>query len=143
MWAGEPRRPETRRVKIELDDFGSGYSSLRHLQVLSFDKFKIDRSFVLSIDRDPVTSELVRAITGLARCLDPPVIAEGVESAAVAARVREMGRAGAQGFHYGRPMPAADVARALRSGVWPPSARHGRAPPIERQAAGLDLALSG
>ena len=87
--------------------------------------------------------KVVRAIVGLARCLDLPVIAEGVESAAVAARLREMGCAEAQGFHYGRPMPAAEIARALRSGVWPPSARHGSAPPIERRATGLDLALSG
>lgn len=129
-------------MRIKLDDFGVGYSSLRHLQVLPFDELKLDRSFVRSIDRDPEALKIVRAIAGLARCLDLPVIAEGVESPAVAARLREAGCAQAQGFYYGRPMPAAAVAQALRSGELRRSARHARVPPAGPRATGRDLALS-
>jgi hypothetical protein len=64
-------------IAIALDDFGTGYSSLQHLRMLPFDKIKIDRSFVLSLDSDPEALNFVRAIVGLASTLGMPTVAEG------------------------------------------------------------------
>ena len=96
-------------VRISLDDFGTGYSSLQHLRMLPFDNIKIDRSFVKSLDRDEEAFKIVRAITGLASTLGLAIVAEGIETAAVADLLRELGCAYGQGFHLGRPLCAADV----------------------------------
>lgn len=100
-------------IAVGLDDFGTGYSSLQHLRALPFDKIKIDRSFVQTIDDDPEAMKIVRAILGLAQTLDLPVIAEGVESAGVAVRLLELGCAEAQGFYFGKPMPGEMISAAL------------------------------
>jgi EAL domain-containing protein (putative c-di-GMP-specific phosphodiesterase class I) len=63
-----------------MDDFGTGYSSLSWLQSFPFDKIKIDRSFISSVDRSPESAAIIRAVIGLGRGLDLPVIAEGVET---------------------------------------------------------------
>ena len=105
-------------MQIELDDFGTGYSSLRHVLMLSFDKIKIDRSFVQAIGDDPEALKIIRAITSLACSLDLPVIAEGIESEFVAAQLRELGCAEGQGFHFGHAVPA-DQVEAVVNGVAP------------------------
>ena len=100
-------------IRLALDDFGTGYSSLAHLRALPFDRIKIDRSFVGSIDSNPESAVVVTAITRLAESLNLKVTAEGIEDAAVEARLREVGAAyDGQGWHFGKPMPAAEV-RAL------------------------------
>lgn len=96
-------------VRIAMDDFGTGYSSLSNLQSFPFDKIKIDRSFVSSVTDDDAARSIVRAIVGLGRSLNLPVVAEGVETEAQRRMVMEEGCPQAQGFLYGEPtsMPGA------------------------------------
>jgi len=101
-------------VQLALDDFGTGYSSLQHLQMLPFDRLKIDRSFVTSMDRDPQALKLILAIIALATTLELPVVAEGIESRAIAETLARLGCAMGQGYLYGHPMSAADI-EATRS----------------------------
>ncbi|MDG2532509.1 EAL domain-containing protein [Sphingomonas sp. HITSZ_GF] len=96
-------------IQLALDDFGTGYSSLQHLQMLPFDRLKIDRSFVAAMGRDPQAMRLVLAIVTLANTLGLPVVAEGIESAATAETLAQLGCAMGQGFLYGHPMCAMDI----------------------------------
>ena len=96
-------------VRIAMDDFGTGYSSLSTLQSFPFDKIKIDKSFVENIDADTRSKVIVRAILGLGRSLEVPVVAEGVETAEQIAFLRGEGCAELQGYAIGRPAPAKDV----------------------------------
>ena len=64
-----------------MDDFGTGYSSLSYLQAFPFDKIKIDQAFISNLDNNPQSAAIVRAVIGLGRGLDLPVVAEGVETA--------------------------------------------------------------
>ena len=75
------RRLKTLGVRIAMDDFGTGYSSLSYLQAFPFDKIKIDRAFVANLDRNSQSAAIIRAVIGLGRGLDLPVVAEGVETA--------------------------------------------------------------
>ncbi|QXF12966.1 MULTISPECIES: bifunctional diguanylate cyclase/phosphodiesterase [Sphingopyxis] len=90
-------------VRIVMDDFGTGYSSLSNLQAFPFDKIKIDRSFVSHVTDDESARSIIRAIVGLGRSLDLPVVAEGVETEAQRLMVLEEGCPQAQGFLFGRP----------------------------------------
>ncbi|MCX8475982.1 MAG: EAL domain-containing protein [Sphingomonas sp.] len=102
-------------IQLALDDFGTGYSSLQHLRMLPFDRLKIDRSFVTSMERDPDALRLVHSIIALASTLDLPVVAEGIESASTARTLVQLGCAMGQGFHFGHPMSKAAVeARAAK-----------------------------
>ncbi len=67
-------------VRISIDDFGTGYSSLSYLQSFPFDKIKIDQSFISKLGTNPQSATIVRGVVGLARGLDMPVVAEGVET---------------------------------------------------------------
>jgi diguanylate cyclase (GGDEF)-like protein/PAS domain S-box-containing protein len=93
-------------VAVVLDDFGTGYSSLSHLRMFAFDKIKIDRLFVAEIAERPDCAAIVCAVTGLARSLDMAATAEGVESEEQARLVRAAGCTQAQGYLFGRPLPA-------------------------------------
>ena len=97
------RRLKSLGVRIALDDFGIGYSSMSYLQAFPFDKIKIDRSFVSDLEHNVQSQTIVRAIIGLARGLELPVIAEGVETRA---QLQLLARAGCdlvQGYLIGRP----------------------------------------
>jgi diguanylate cyclase (GGDEF)-like protein len=98
-------------VRIALDDFGKGYSSLYHLRELRFDQLKIDRSFVHSMEC-PESAKIVSAVTGLGKSLGMPVTAEGVETNAEAIALRALGCEHAQGFLFGEPLDA-DATLAL------------------------------
>jgi diguanylate cyclase (GGDEF)-like protein len=100
-------------AKLALDDFGTGYSSLAHLRALPFDRIKIDKSFVTSINTSADSHAIVKAIASLGESLNLPITAEGVEDAAIEARLKAIGCAKAQGWHYGRPLPARGVRRLL------------------------------
>ena len=100
-------------VRIAMDDFGTGYSSLSYLRHFSFDKIKIDRSFVNDIEERTDAQAVVEAALGLGHNLGMITVAEGVENDAQMARLRAMGCRQVQGFHCGRPMPASDVQAAL------------------------------
>ena len=93
-------------VTLAIDDFGTGYSSLSYLRRFPVDVLKIDRSFVHDLGRDADADALVRAIIGMAHALKLSVIAEGVETEVQAALLSGLGCEAAQGWLYGRPMPA-------------------------------------
>jgi EAL domain-containing protein (putative c-di-GMP-specific phosphodiesterase class I) len=90
-------------VRLSLDDFGTGDSSLSRLQQLHFDEVKIDRSFVAHVTDEPTDRNIVEFATGLAHSLGMKVVAEGVESEESLATVTEMGVDLVQGFLLHRP----------------------------------------
>jgi diguanylate cyclase (GGDEF)-like protein/PAS domain S-box-containing protein len=93
-------------VTVALDDFGTGYASLKHLREYPVDVIKIDRSFVADLLTEPGDAAIVDAILGLADQLGIAVVAEGVETAEQAAYLLTRGCSHAQGYLFGRPMPA-------------------------------------
>jgi diguanylate cyclase (GGDEF)-like protein len=104
-------------VGLALDDFGTGYSSLEHLKRLPVHELKIDKSFVMAMDRDPADRAIVASTAALGRALGLRVVAEGVESAASAAVLAAIGCDLAQGFHYSPPVPAEQIAALVRGRV--------------------------
>lgn len=100
-------------VSVALDDFGSGLSSLTHLDRLPLDVVKLDGSFVGGVVDDGRTAELVRGIVALVHALGPRVVAEGVERADQLAALVELGVDGAQGYHLARPVAAPEVDRVV------------------------------
>ena len=103
--AGELREISDMGVRIALDDFGTGYSSLSLLRDFPVDMVKIDRSFVQPLLYDRSAHAIVRAVLSMCHDLGLPTVAEGVETAAQAERLRELGCSHAQGFLFGRPQP--------------------------------------
>jgi EAL domain-containing protein (putative c-di-GMP-specific phosphodiesterase class I) len=93
-------------VRIAMDDFGTGFSSLSTLQSFPFDKIKVDKSFVENIHRDARATVIVKAVLGLGRSLDIPVVAEGVETDEQLQFLRGEDCAEVQGYAIGRPAPA-------------------------------------
>ena len=102
-------------VQVSIDDYGTGQSSLAYLQALPATELKIDKSFVTDIAANPRNAIMVRSTIALAHELGMKVVAEGIEEAECLARLAEMGCDTGQGWHIGRPMPAADFA-ALAQG---------------------------
>lgn len=96
-------------VSVAMDDFGTGYSSLGYLCKFPFDKLKIDRSFLLSIDQSRQSKRIIEAIITLGHSLDLNVVAEGVEHVEQLAMLEALSCGEAQGFHLGKPMPAAEA----------------------------------
>jgi diguanylate cyclase (GGDEF)-like protein len=94
-------------ARIAMDDFGTGYSSLSYLQAFPFDKIKIDRAFVSNLEQRAQSAAIIRAVIGLGRGLNLPVVAEGVETAAQLSFLSEEGCTGVQGYLIGRPGPIA------------------------------------
>lgn len=107
------RRLKSFGVRIAMDDFGTGYSSLSYLQSFSFDKIKIDRSFVCDLEHNRNSMAIVRAVISLSRSLDLPVLAEGVETKAQHAFLLQEGCDEVQGYLTGRPLPIADYAKLV------------------------------
>ncbi|MFG1608735.1 putative bifunctional diguanylate cyclase/phosphodiesterase [Actinoplanes sp. NPDC049265] len=103
---------KTLGVRIALDDFGTGFSSLSHLGTLPVDVVKIDRSFVAAM-QETTGASVAEAVLQIARTFDLSPVAEGVEDALQAARLRELDCAQAQGYHFARPMPATDLTDLL------------------------------
>lgn len=97
------RRLKAMGVKVIMDDFGTGYSSLSNLQSFPFDKIKIDRSFINAMGSDRGARAIVKAVVGLGRSLELPVVAEGVETEAQHQMVVEEGCTEAQGYYFGAP----------------------------------------
>ena len=96
-------------VLIVIDDFGTGYSSLSNLQAFPFDKIKIDRSFIWQMEEDDSARAIVKAIIGLGKSLDLPVVAEGIETFGQHRMVIEEGIEQLQGFLLGKPKSAGEV----------------------------------
>jgi diguanylate cyclase (GGDEF)-like protein len=93
-------------VRLAIDDYGTGNTSLAHFRNLPIDALKIDRSFVMRMDASATDAAIVRSTIFLAHDLGLSVVAEGVESEAANARLAELGCDVVQGFLFGRPMPA-------------------------------------
>ena len=102
---GTLRRLKALGVRIAMDDFGTGYSSLSYLQSFPFDKIKIDQSFISNLGHNSQSATIVRAVIGLARGLDLPVLAEGVETKEQLAFLAKESCDEIQGFLIGRPLP--------------------------------------
>ena len=100
-------------VTVALDDFGTGYSSLCHLRELKFDKIKIDRSFVQSLGDNDESAKIISAILGLGRSLGIVTTAEGIETPINSEWLASMGCDTGQGFLFGAPVPALEVAAIL------------------------------
>ena len=99
------RRLKALGVRISMDDFGSGYSSLSYLQAFPFDKIKIDRAFIVNLGRNPQSAAIVRAVIDLGHGLDMSIIAEGVETIEQLAFLAKEGCDGVQGYLLGKPLP--------------------------------------
>jgi diguanylate cyclase (GGDEF)-like protein len=102
-------------LRIALDDFGTGYSSLAYLEQLPIDILKIDRSFVNALVEDEEQVGLAQAIIKIAETLGHTTVAEGVESEAQAARLRQLGCRLGQGYHLGKPLDARGTEEMLRA----------------------------
>jgi len=103
-----------RGVGVAIDDFGTGYSSLAQLQQLPADEIKIDKSFVLNMETNANDAAIVRSTVGLGRNLDLDITAEGVETPETCDRLMELGCDYAQGYFFGRPVPAEVCEREMR-----------------------------
>jgi EAL domain-containing protein (putative c-di-GMP-specific phosphodiesterase class I) len=95
-------------VHLAIDDFGTGYSSLAYLRQMPIDAVKIDKSFVDGVAEEPAVA---RATIALAGTLHLDTVAEGVEHQEQATALAGLGCHLAQGYHFSRPVPAADMAR--------------------------------
>ncbi len=101
-------------VKLSVDDFGTGYSALHYLQKFPFDRIKIDQSFVRELGRRDESDAIVRAVSALGVSLGVPTLAEGVETELQAKLVLRAACGEAQGYLFGRPVPASKVPELLR-----------------------------
>lgn len=102
-------------VRIALDDFGSGYSSLSYLHSFSFDKIKIDRTFIGDLESNRHSKAIVRAVIDLGHSLSVPILAEGVETPAQHALLERSGCDEVQGYLTGRPAPIAQYRNLTES----------------------------
>jgi diguanylate cyclase (GGDEF)-like protein len=102
-------------VKISIDDFGVGHSSLGYLRRFSFDEIKLDRSFVAAIEHDPSAAAIVRATLSLGRSLGLDAVAEGVESAEQLAMLDAEGCRLAQGYYFSPPVHVQEIDSMVRA----------------------------
>ncbi|WP_064712217.1 putative bifunctional diguanylate cyclase/phosphodiesterase [Rhizobium bangladeshense] len=100
-------------VKVALDDFGSGFSSIGYLRQFGFDRIKIDRSLVMGVNEDKRQREMLQATVALARSLDIPVTAEGIETEGQAVAMRLFGCDCLQGYLFGKPLAAERITEML------------------------------
>ncbi|ONG56487.1 hypothetical protein BKE38_05855 [Pseudoroseomonas deserti] len=125
-------------VRIAMDDFGAGHTSLAYLRRFAFDKIKIDRSFVQGMEEDANALAIIRSVVQLSRTLNIRANAEGVETPEQAEILRQEGYAEAQGYHFGRPVPPEQFAalHLLPPGSHPPPPGHHVPPLAPARAAG-------
>lgn len=126
---GDPKRAEevftelkALGVRLSIDDFGTGYSSLSRLQRFPVDSLKIDRAFISNMDSDPESREIVRIIIMLAHNLGMKVVAEGVETEAQIAHLKQLDCEVAQGFFYSRPVDNKAITQLLSENSIPVAA---------------------
>ena len=101
-------------VKLSMDDFGTGYSSLSYIQILPITVLKLDRSFIMYLEDDAISREIVSAVIRIAKSKKIETIAEGIETIGQADILRESGCDQAQGYFFGKPMPADKFEQFLR-----------------------------
>ncbi len=111
-------RLRIRGVKLSIDDFGTGHSSLLSLLHLPFSELKIDQRFVATCPNDPEAPKIIRAIVSLARELGLQLVAEGIETEAVAELLTRLGCTVGQGYLFAPPLSHAAMAERLRAVAW-------------------------
>jgi diguanylate cyclase (GGDEF)-like protein/PAS domain S-box-containing protein len=104
-------------VSVAVDDYGTGYSSLRYLHRFDADVVKIDRSFIANLEGSLHTQKIVRSVMDMAIALDLQSIAEGIETPAQLALIRDLGCELGQGYLFSRPVPAAEICDLLAAGA--------------------------
>ena len=102
-------------IKILLDDFGTGYSSLSYLHRFPMDVLKIDRSFIENVHEKGNHQAIIKTIIDLAASLNMATIGEGIENAADAKLLTQMGCIYGQGYHFYKPLPGGDIEAFLLS----------------------------
>lgn len=110
-------RLRTLGVRVAIDDFGVGYSSLDTVSVYPVDKIKIDRCFIADFVQRPASRTLVSAIVSIGESLGVPVLAEGVETKAQLHLAQELGCRAVQGFLFGQPQPLALILALGQAGT--------------------------
>jgi EAL domain-containing protein (putative c-di-GMP-specific phosphodiesterase class I) len=108
-------RLRIRDVKLSIDDFGTGHSSLLSLMRLPFSELKIDQSFVRDCLDDPEAPKIIRGIVSVARDLGLKLVAEGIETEPVADQVEKLGCLVGQGYLFAPPLAAAALQERLRA----------------------------
>ena len=121
--AGERARNELQvlhrdGVSIAIDDFGTGFSSLGQLRRFPIDMIKVDRSFIQGAEHDPRDAAITANVVSLAHALGLVAMAEGIESEAQLASLRNLGCDLAQGFLFARALPPAELAELLGGAAW-------------------------
>jgi len=111
------RRLRASRFEVEMDDFGSGYSSLNMLSEMPLDVLKMDMKFVRNIEKSETDYQLVKLILGMAKFLKVKVVAEGVESFAQLSLLKEAGCDLVQGYYFSRPLPAEEFEKLIRQEI--------------------------
>jgi EAL domain-containing protein (putative c-di-GMP-specific phosphodiesterase class I) len=107
-------------IRIAIDDFGTGYSALSLLHRLPVDTIKIDRSFIMAMEKEPNVLSIIEAISFMARSLGKRIVAEGIETPSAMAALLQMGPMDYQGYLLSRPIDSSKVKDALgewRSGI--------------------------
>ena len=115
------RRIRSLGVRISIDDFGAGHSSLSYLRCFPFDEIKLDRSFIGALEHDPSAAAIVRATLTLGRSLGLVSVAEGVESAGQLNALGAEGCSIAQGFYFSPPVHPREIDAMIRAAA---AARH-------------------
>lgn len=105
-------------ISLSIDDFGTGYSSLGYLKSLPVDEIKIDKSFVMEMEKSDNDAKIVHATIDLAHNLGLRVVAEGVENELVLKMLRSLNCDYAQGYHLTRPLPPEDLVTWIRKSEW-------------------------
>ena len=111
------RQLRDKGYQCEMDDFGSGYSSLNMLSTLPIDILKMDIAFIRNIERNGKDLRLVSLVVDIARSLHLPVVAEGVETQGQLDLLRKAGCDLVQGYHFSRPLPADEFEQKILSGI--------------------------
>jgi len=108
-------------VRLVLDDFGTGYSSLSYLRDFPLDGVKVDRAFIDGLGSSEEDAAIMRAIVEMCSALGLAVVAEGVESPAQLAQLRQFGCQHVQGYLLCQPMPAEELSEFLKGRFAPPA----------------------
>jgi diguanylate cyclase (GGDEF)-like protein/PAS domain S-box-containing protein len=129
-------------IGVAIDDFGTGYSSFAYLKRFPVDVLKLDKTFVDAIDRPGPDHAIVQAVIAMGHALGIRIVAEGVERPEQAARLRELGCDGAQGFLFAPAVPVAELDELLRSGIRPGIEAVGSSPSRTGATAGAERAAT-